>query len=175
MFVHTLSVRSSLPHLFEAIDAAGLLVQLHKRLPGGILDLQELARVSDTLPLLHGQAHQRPSSLGRDGVVAIAGSFAAALERALLLFDGVCGRLSFRFLTGRVGLGVVACLLGLEICFGRCIFRQVRRTGHHTLHDLSRAGIFEHAGVEGLILVPSVDRLIGHRLARCVVGLGALH
>lgn len=69
-------------------------------------------------------------------------------------------------------MGVVACLLSLKLGFGRSIFRL--RHGHSALHDLSGM-IFEHAREVGLILVPSVDRLILLWLSERVVRLCALH
>ena len=128
--------------------------------------------MSDTLALLHGEAHERAPGVGRNGVVAVAGSFSATLERSLLFLNSVCGRLGLSFLAGGVGFIVVACLLSSKLGFGRGVFRHRRDSA---LHDLSGQGIFEHTRKVGLKLVPLLEKLIGRSLPDLIRGFRALH
>ena len=89
LFLYTSGVGRALADLFEAVDTASPLEELDQSLAGGILNLQHLAGMPNALTLFHSEAHECTSRLGRNRIVAVAGSLSAAFERAILLFDSV--------------------------------------------------------------------------------------
>ena len=89
LFLHTGGVGRALSDFLEAVDAACPLEELDQSLAGGILDLQHLAGMPNALTLFHSEAHECTSRLGRNRIIAVAGSLSAAFECAILLFDSV--------------------------------------------------------------------------------------
>lgn len=124
LFLNIGSVNFALGDIFEPVDAARLPVKLDERFSGGVFDLQHLARMPDALALLHGEAHECPSRLGRNRIVDVTSPITVAFEISSLLFGGARGRLGLGFLAG--GLVPVKAAFFLRFVFGFSLV-QIRR------------------------------------------------